>query len=64
MSDDKGKAGKPDRIRINVHQPHELRHWCKAFGVTRATLLEAVAAVGPMVRKVRAYLIAKIKSAT
>lgn len=32
MTDNTCKRGKPDRIRIAVTQPHELRYWCAAFG--------------------------------
>ena len=32
MADDKTKAGKPDRDRINVNEPYELRDWGKKFG--------------------------------
>jgi len=29
MPDDKSKAGKQDRERINVHEDYELRDWSK-----------------------------------
>ena len=64
MSDDKTKTGHADRIRINVRQVFEVRHWTKAFGVTKASLLAAVKEVGPMVKDVRAFLIEKIRNAT
>lgn len=63
MSDDTSKAGQEDRIRINVKQAFEVRHWTKAFGVTKACLKEAVKSVGPMVDDVKAYLIQKITDA-
>jgi hypothetical protein len=63
MADDKTKAGKADRIRVNVNQKHELRRWCEAFGVTKGTLQEAVKAVGPMVADVKKYLIDRIAAA-
>lgn len=63
MSDNRKKRGKHDRIRVNVNQPHEVRHWRKAFGVTSATLRAAVFMVGPMVKDVRAALIERIKNA-
>lgn len=52
MSDDKGKAGKPDRDRINVHEPYELRDWAKHFGVSEQAIKDAVAKVGVMVKDV------------
>jgi Protein of unknown function (DUF3606) len=60
MADDKSKAGKPDRDRINVDEDYELRDWSKRLGVTPEQLTAAVAAVGPMAEDVRRYL--KIKA--
>lgn len=56
MPDDKHKVGKPDRDRINVHEPYELRHWCAHFGVTEQQLRDAVKKVGPMVADVKRHL--------
>ena len=52
MSDDKSKAGKPDRDRINVHESYELRDWAKHYGVSKDELKRAVAKVGVMVKDV------------
>jgi hypothetical protein len=52
MADDKNKTGKPDRDRINVNEPYELRDWTKKFGVSEGELKAAVKAVGPMVKDV------------
>ena len=56
MSDDKAKAGKADRIRINVNEDYELRDWSKKFGVTAEELRKAVKVVGPMSDDVKRYL--------
>lgn len=56
MADDKSKTGKPDRDRINVHEDYELRDWAKRLNVTPEKLKRAAAAVGPMVKDVRAWL--------
>lgn len=56
MPDDKDKVGKPDRDRINVNEPYEVKYWCSQFGVTEQRLREAVKAVGPMVADVKRYL--------
>jgi hypothetical protein len=56
MSDDKTKAGKPDRDRINVREKYELRDWSKKFGVTLEQLKAAVEVVGPMAENVRRHL--------
>jgi hypothetical protein len=52
MSDDKTKTGKPDRDRINVNEPYELRDWAKKFGVSEEALTAAVTKVGPMAKDV------------
>ena len=52
MADDKSKAGKADRIRINVNEDYELRDWAKKFGVSPERLKEAVKKVGPMAQDV------------
>ncbi len=56
MSDDKSKAGNPDRARINTSEAYELRDWSQKFGVTPEELTAAVKAVGPMVDAVERYL--------
>jgi hypothetical protein len=56
MPDDLEKKGPPDGIRINIHEPWELRDWSQHFGVTPEKLKEAVAAVGVMTKDVKRYL--------
>jgi len=56
VSDDKTKAGKPDRDRIDVSEEYELRDWSKKFGVTPAELKSAVQKVGPMAKDVQQHL--------
>jgi hypothetical protein len=56
MADDKSKRGKPDRIRINVHEDYEFEYWKKALRVSGQQLAGAVRTVGPMVRNVKEYL--------
>ena len=34
MPDNTHDTGKPDRERINVHEPYELRYWSKELDVT------------------------------
>lgn len=63
MTDDTTKHSAPDRIRINVKQVHERSYWCARFGVTRPMLKLAVKAVGPMVKDVKKFLIARITNA-
>jgi hypothetical protein len=52
MADDKSKAGKPDRDRINTGEAYELRDWAKKFGVSEDALKAAVKKVGPMAQDV------------
>ena len=56
MSDDKGKRGNPDRSRIDINDPDEVRNWTKSLGVTKDELERAVAAAGTQADKVREYL--------
>ncbi len=56
MSDDLTKKGPADRTRINIHEPWEVKWWCKELGCTEQQLKDAVKAVGVMVKDVRRYL--------
>ena len=56
MSDDKSKRGTPDRDRIDINDPDEVRNWTKSLGVTKEQLEEAVRAVGSQASKVREHL--------
>ena len=49
--------GPRDRSVIYVGQESECRWWSDRFGVTQATLKEAVRHVGPMVKDVERYLV-------
>lgn len=56
MSDDLKNRATADRVRINVHEGHEVRYWTKAFGVSEKTLLVAVNKVGPFAEDVEREL--------
>jgi hypothetical protein len=56
MSDNKGNRGAPDRDRIDIHDPDEVRNWTKSLGVSKEKLQEAVRAVGDRAEKVREHL--------
>ena len=56
MADDKTKAGKVDRDRINVNEDYELRYWADKFDVTPERIKAAVKTSGPMVKDVAALL--------
>lgn len=56
MSDDLKQRGAPDRLRINIHEEHEVRYWTEALGVSREQLEQAVKAVGVMAADVRKHL--------
>lgn len=49
MSDDMNNRGPADRIRITVHEDHEVRYWTQEYRVNRERLEQAVKAVGVMV---------------
>lgn len=48
--------GGQDRLRINVHEEHEVRYWTQELGVNKEELERAVAAVGVMAADVRKHL--------
>ena len=56
MSDDKANRGSPDRDRIDMSDPDEVRNWTKSLGVSKEQLEEAVRAVGSTASKVREHL--------
>lgn len=56
MSDDKANGGSPDRDRIDMSDPDEVRNWTKSLGVSKEQLEEAVRAVGTTASKVREHL--------
>ena len=56
MSDDKANRGSPDRDRIDMNDPDEVRNWTKSLGVSKEQLEEAVRAVGSVASKVRQHL--------
>ena len=56
MSDNKGNRGSPDRDRIDINDPDEVRNWTKSLGVSKEELQSAVQAAGDRAEKVREYL--------
>jgi hypothetical protein len=62
VADDPTLTRPQDAQRVNVHQEHELRYWTQKFGVSAATLREAVEQVGPMVDDVADYIGAEKRS--
>ena len=50
------KKEQPDRSKISVHQPDELKAWTRALNVTREELLAAVDKVGDSAASVRKEL--------
>ena len=53
MSDDLKNRGQQDRLRINIHEQHEVQYWTKELGVSREELERAVKTVGVMAADVR-----------
>jgi hypothetical protein len=56
MSDDRSNRGSPDRDRIDINDPDEVRNWTKSLGVSREELERAVQAAGDRADKVREFL--------
>ena len=46
----------PDRSRLNVRNPRELKYWCEVLGVQPARLKRAVLLAGVMLTDVKMYL--------
>ena len=55
MADDLTKRGRQDAIRINVNEDHEIRYWTKELQVSKEQLVEAVKAVGVMIKDLKRY---------
>ena len=56
MPDDKSKRGSPDRDRIDVNDPDELRNWSNTLNKTPEEIKDAVRVVGNSAAKVRERL--------
>ena len=56
MPDDLKKKRPQDSQRINLHQDHEVRYWCKKFSCTKKELQDAVKRVGDSAADVQRYL--------
>jgi Protein of unknown function (DUF3606) len=56
MPDDTGLRSREDQVRINIHEPHEIRYWTQRFGCTEQELRDAVAAAGVLADDVRVAL--------
>lgn len=56
MSDDRTNRGSPDRDRIDMNDPDEVRNWTQSLGVSREELQRAVEAAGDRAERVREYL--------
>ena len=56
MSDDLTQRGGSDRLRINIHQEHEVRDWADKFGVSQQQLRDAIRAVGDRADRVQEHL--------
>jgi hypothetical protein len=53
MADDKSNRASPDRDRIDVSDPDELRNWSKSLNKTPEEIMDAVRVVGNSAAKVR-----------
>lgn len=56
ISDNLNNRGWQGRLRINVHEEHEVRYWTEQLAVTRDELVNAATAVGIMAADVRKTL--------
>ena len=56
MSDNLKNRGAQDRRRIALQEPHEMRYWADALGVSKEALQRAVEKVGDNAAAVRKEL--------
>ena len=56
MPDDTTHRSYQDQLRINVNEPHEVRHWIQRLGCTGDELRKAVARAGSVAEDVRLAL--------
>ena len=56
MADDPKQRNTPDDDLISLRQNHEVRYWCKKFGIPACDLAKAVTAVGHSAKKVEQWL--------
>jgi hypothetical protein len=50
------KKVQPDRSKINLHEPYEIKYWSHALGVSKDELTKAVDKVGNLAAMVRKEL--------
>ncbi|MCA6097629.1 DUF3606 domain-containing protein [Bradyrhizobium australafricanum] len=56
MPDNLTNRVQPDRSKINMHEPYEVKHWTQALGVSKDELHKAVDKVGNSAAAVRKEL--------
>jgi Protein of unknown function (DUF3606) len=56
--DNLGKRHEPDRSKINMQEPYEVKYWTRQLGVSPAQLQKAVEKVGNSAAAVRKELAA------
>ena len=56
MSDDLTNRGAQDRARISLTEPHEVKYWTDALGVSKDELERVIAQVGHSAAAVREKL--------
>ena len=56
MADDRTKLVPANPRRIVMSDDREIHYWTAKFGCTKAKLVSAVGAVGPIATKVQAFL--------
>jgi hypothetical protein len=56
MPDDLTKKRPEDSSKVNINEPYEVNYWTDRFKISKAKLIEAVKAVGPMVANIEVWL--------
>lgn len=56
MTDNLTRQERPDRSKINMYEPYEVKYWTHALGVSKEALQKAVDKVGNSAATVRKEL--------
>ncbi|HSU56744.1 MAG TPA: DUF3606 domain-containing protein [Candidatus Dormibacteraeota bacterium] len=59
MADDKSNPGQTDVVRVNIHEPDNIRDWAKRLQIDEDQLKETVQAVGTSVHAIKKALAEK-----
>jgi hypothetical protein len=56
MADNRNNRGQPDRTKVNINEPYEVRYWTDRLRCSEEELKKAVSVVGVGVSAVEDYV--------